>query len=265
MIPDVEANSGSVSLTRDIVKRLRAAGYRVPLLYLPRWYWQQIGSPSLAGLPPLWSSRYPDNKIGGIKDEYRDVPPHFWDGYGGLPVAVLQFTSSARVAGRAPIDGNAYRGTLTKLWALFNDNGVIGGGGGGGAAAPGNDDTEGETEMLQLEPGHRIYGVDIPKNKSHVVINFPVGRAANPRIKWIGPKYPTTTGTWPGGDAYPDADWVADDWTQAGIRRMRPMLVPIPQKGKEVEDTPIALTFSYDWDTETGETGPAARGTLTFK
>jgi hypothetical protein len=133
VIPDVEANSGGVGLTRDIVNRLRSAGYKVPLLYLPRWYWQQIGSPSLEGLPPLWSSRYPDMRQGSLSDEYADVPSHYWDGYGGLPVAVLQFTSSARVAGRSPIDGNAFRGSAADLRGLF---GRIGGGG----AAPGQED-----------------------------------------------------------------------------------------------------------------------------
>lgn len=119
VILDVEANSGGIALTRDLVARLKGAGYRVPLLYLPRWYWQQIGSPSLAGLPPLWSSRYPDNVIGGIADEWADVPAHYWNGYGGLDVAVLQFTSSARVAGHAPLDANAYRGTTQQLAALL--------------------------------------------------------------------------------------------------------------------------------------------------
>ncbi|GAB3437531.1 glycoside hydrolase family 25 protein [Actinophytocola sediminis] len=122
VIPDVEANSGTVALTRDLVARLRAAGYRVPLLYLPRWYWQQIGSPSLAGLPPLWSSRYPDNVAGSIPDEWGDVPSHYWQGYGGLPVALLQFTSSAAVAGRSPIDANAYRGTRDEFAALLEED-----------------------------------------------------------------------------------------------------------------------------------------------
>jgi hypothetical protein len=133
VIPDVEANSGGVELTRDIVNRLRSTGYAVPLLYLPRWYWQQIGSPSLEGLPPLWSSRYPDMRQGSLSDEYADVPSHYWNGYGGRPVAVLQFTSSARVAGRSPIDGNAFRGSAADLRGLF---GRIGGGG----AAPGQED-----------------------------------------------------------------------------------------------------------------------------
>jgi GH25 family lysozyme M1 (1,4-beta-N-acetylmuramidase) len=106
VIPDVEANSGGMGLVREFVDRLRGAAYRVPLLYLPRWYWQQIGSPSLAGLPPLWSSRYPDNVVGAL-------------GYGGLSVAVLQFTSSVRIAGHAPLDANAYRGTREQLAAFL--------------------------------------------------------------------------------------------------------------------------------------------------
>jgi hypothetical protein len=119
VIPDVEANSGGVDLVRDLVNQLRGAGYRVPLTYFPRWYWNQIGSPSLAGLPPLWSSRYPDNVVGSIPDEYADVPAHYWDGYGGLGVAVLQFTSSARVAGYSPLDANAYQGTRDQLAELL--------------------------------------------------------------------------------------------------------------------------------------------------
>lgn len=119
VILDVEANSGSVGLVRDLVDRLRASGYRVPLLYLPRWYWQQIGSPSLAGLPPLWTSRYPDNVVGSLADEWADAPASYWVGYGGLEVAVLQFTSSVAIAGYQPIDANAYRGTRTQLAALL--------------------------------------------------------------------------------------------------------------------------------------------------
>lgn len=119
VILDVEANSGAIALTRDLVARLKAAGYRVPLLYLPRWYWQQIGQPSLLGLPPLWSSRYPDNVVGTLQDEWADVPAHYWNGYGGLDVAILQFTSSARIAGHAPLDANAYRGTIQQLAALL--------------------------------------------------------------------------------------------------------------------------------------------------
>ena len=121
VIPDVESGSGGVSLTLEFVRRLQLAGYRVPLLYLPRWYWQQIGSPSLAGLPPLWSSRYPDNVPGSLDDEWADVPTSYWNGYGGLPVAVLQFTSSGRLPGYSNnnLDLNAYPGTRDQLATLL--------------------------------------------------------------------------------------------------------------------------------------------------
>jgi hypothetical protein len=119
VVPDVEDGSGGTSLLRELVDRLRAAGYTVPLVYLPRWYWQELGSPSLAGLPPLWSSRYPDSTVDDLRNEWADVPAHYWNGYGGLDVAVLQFTSSARVAGYAPLDANAYEGTLTQLAQLL--------------------------------------------------------------------------------------------------------------------------------------------------
>lgn len=120
VIPDVEENSGGVALTRDLVGQLRAAGYRVPLLYLPLWYWRDnLGSPSLAGLPPLWSSRYPNNRVGLLATEWAEVPASYWSGYGGLDVALLQFTSSAHIAGYQPLDASAYRGTRTELAALL--------------------------------------------------------------------------------------------------------------------------------------------------
>lgn len=125
VILDVERGSGSVALARDIVDRLRAATYRVPLLYLPRWYWLELGRPNLAGLPPLWSSRYPDNVVGTLAEEWADVPAHYWDGYGGLTVEVLQFTSSSRVAGHQPLDANAYRGTRETLAQLLGYETVI--------------------------------------------------------------------------------------------------------------------------------------------
>jgi hypothetical protein len=127
IIPDVEANSGGVQLTRDLVAQLRAAGYKVPLLYLPRWYWQQIGSPSLAGLPPLWSSRYPNNVVGLLASEWADVPASYWDGYGGLDVGLLQFTSSASIDGYAPLDASAFRGTRAQLAALLGQTSSGGG------------------------------------------------------------------------------------------------------------------------------------------
>lgn len=119
VILDVEKGSGGVAMVHGLVTALQRAGYRVPLLYLPRWYWSDLGKPSLAGLPPLWASRYPDNVVGTLPEEWADVPAHYWDGYGGLPVAVLQFTSSSRVAGHQPLDANAFLGTRQQLSTLL--------------------------------------------------------------------------------------------------------------------------------------------------
>jgi glycosyl hydrolase family 25/PASTA domain-containing protein len=119
VIPDVEAGSGDIPRVKTFVGLLREAGYRVPLSYIPRWYWQQVGSPDLRGLPPLWSSRYPDTMVGDLAGEWSRVPTSYWTGYGGLEVAVLQFSSSARVAGHAPLDANAYRGTRDGLSQLL--------------------------------------------------------------------------------------------------------------------------------------------------
>lgn len=119
VVIDVEEGSGSLNITRELISLLRGAGYSVPLLYLPRWYWRNIGSPSLAGLPPLWGSDY----RGGQAD---------WSNYGGLSVALRQYTST-------PHDKNWYAGTKEEFAALL-----------GGTEQEGDDDLNGE-EHEQLD------------------------------------------------------------------------------------------------------------------
>ncbi|GAA0638341.1 hypothetical protein GCM10010174_70250 [Kutzneria viridogrisea] len=126
IIVDVEANSGSVGLTRGIVAELRAAGYQVPLVYLPRWYWQQIGSPDLSGLPPLWASAYPGTAGQYGAEKYGqaggDNSPN-WIGYGGNTVALWQFTDNATVANyQRAIDVSAFRGSAAELAELLHSN-----------------------------------------------------------------------------------------------------------------------------------------------
>ena len=119
VIPDVEANGGNVNLTRDIMSRVTGKGWMWPMSYIPKWYWQQIGSPPLTGVGPLWQSHYPDNKGTAVSEIYQRVPVSYWLGFGGVEIAVLQFTSAATVAGRRPIDGNGFRGSLESLAALL--------------------------------------------------------------------------------------------------------------------------------------------------
>lgn len=113
---DVEDGSGDVNNLRAFLSACASSGVRVPLVYLPRWYWQKIGSPSLSGLPPIVSSRYL-TVTGYASSIYAQVPASFWDSYGGATTTVLQFTDRATVAGYT-IDADAFRGTKDQLREL---------------------------------------------------------------------------------------------------------------------------------------------------
>lgn len=137
---DVELGSGGVDITRALVDGLRAKGYRVPFIYLPKWYWQgHLGSPGLAGLPPNWVSWYPDNVARFGSAGLSLVPESVWAGFGGLPVIAVQFTSSGRVANYpgGNIDLDFYRGTRAMFLALI------------GAATSGSG-TDEEAELSEL-------------------------------------------------------------------------------------------------------------------
>lgn len=94
----------------DEYKRL---GGTCNLTYLPRWYWEQIGRPSLAPLTSrghaLVSSNY------GYFTE--DPAGAGWQPYGGMSPAAWQYTDRKQWNGQ-PVDFNCYRGTLAALKAL---------------------------------------------------------------------------------------------------------------------------------------------------
>ena len=113
---DVETGSGNIDTVRGFCQAAASIGLPVPLLYLPRWYWQQIGSPSLVGLPPLVASHYTP-ATGYASSIYTSVPSSWWTGYGSATVAILQFTDKASVAGQK-IDADAYPGSRDDLRAL---------------------------------------------------------------------------------------------------------------------------------------------------
>lgn len=114
---DVEAGSGDIGAVWRFVNALHARNAPLVLLYLPRWYWSQIGSPDLTGLPPLWASHYVSGS-GYASSLYEGVSPDWWDGYGNNWIAVLQFTSSAQVAGYT-VDADAYGGSREQFAALI--------------------------------------------------------------------------------------------------------------------------------------------------
>lgn len=88
------------------VDAYRKAGGICWLAYLPHWYWQQIGSPSLAPLADrgllLVSSAYTG---------YTDAPTGTgWLPYGGMTPTIWQYSDSVGFNGHS-VDFNAYRGT----------------------------------------------------------------------------------------------------------------------------------------------------------
>ena len=112
---DMELEGSSkpgVADAAEFIHAYRALGGRCWLLYLPHWYWQQIGSPSLRPLTDLGmllvSSEY---------TTYSDTGPG-WNAYGGMTPVVWQYTDSATFNGVHPVDFNAYRGTLPEFISL---------------------------------------------------------------------------------------------------------------------------------------------------
>lgn len=116
---DHEANSGGIEVLRAVRAAIERRGVRCALTYLPRWYWSgSMGSPDLTGLPPLMSSHYGPNRSGIASMIYPGDHNIGWQGYGGLPVAIFQFSERGAVAGRS-IDVDAFRGTSDQLRNLL--------------------------------------------------------------------------------------------------------------------------------------------------
>jgi lysozyme len=99
-------------------------GQRVAFTYLPRWWWSTIGKPSLAGLPPLWGSRYVTKsgvEVTGTPQEIAaGIEVASWEYYGGKSVSVLQYTRKARIGSALAMTADAFGGTLADLEMLVD-------------------------------------------------------------------------------------------------------------------------------------------------
>lgn len=119
---DHEHGSGGIDAYWNVRREIEKLGVRVALTYLPRWYWQSIGSPSLADVGPLMSSSYggpaPVGRSGFASAIYPGNHDAGWNGYGGAEVAIFQFSQAAHVAGQR-LDAWAHRGTRVELLDLF--------------------------------------------------------------------------------------------------------------------------------------------------
>ena len=87
----------------------------MPIVYAPKWAYGN----SLAGLGyPLWASSYVTGS-GAASKLYPGDTSSRWGAYSGQVPAVLQFTSSATIAGQTTCDANAFRGSLATLTNLL--------------------------------------------------------------------------------------------------------------------------------------------------
>jgi len=112
----------------DYADASKAAGLRLRLVYLPHWYWQELGSPSLSGLTRrglgLISSSYPGGS-GSAPALYPGDKAAGWNAYGGVAPALYQYTNQASDGGRA-LDYNAFRGTVEQLLTQLGDSTMTG-------------------------------------------------------------------------------------------------------------------------------------------
>jgi len=120
---DVEANGANLAIANAFRAAMKAKGRRVTLLYMPKWYWETLGKPSLRGWKVV-SSVYPSSahKVGSAL--YPGAKGEGWAVYGGVKPIIWQFASSGKVDGYAGnVDLDAFNGTLSSLRKrnLFKD------------------------------------------------------------------------------------------------------------------------------------------------
>lgn len=115
VVIDLERSSGSptVAQAQDCAAELRRLYPAHPVGgYAPHWY---TGGANLSFCDWLWASEY----VNGSGDPgvlYKSVPATWWAPYGGKSPLLLQFTSSAAVAGvSGPVDCSAFAGTAAQL------------------------------------------------------------------------------------------------------------------------------------------------------
>lgn len=117
---DFENNSGNIANFWNVVTAFNNAGVHISLSYIPHWYWQNIGSPSLSGVPGLVSSSYYKRGTFGSV-EYAAAGGDGgsgWNGYGGASPAIWQFSDAALIGGKS-VDVNAFRGSIDDLRRLL--------------------------------------------------------------------------------------------------------------------------------------------------
>jgi lysozyme len=111
---DVERTEGGSPRWDDVLgvtQALHKRGIRVGLLYMPEWYWIEIGRPRATAFKGLFQSDYGSNN--GV---YPGDHSERWNYGGGHKPVLLQYTSKGRLPGYSgSLDIDAYRGTRAEL------------------------------------------------------------------------------------------------------------------------------------------------------
>lgn len=122
MLDAEPAGSFSPTLTQILayIDAAHAAGLNLRLVYLPRWYWQRMGSPDLTELTRrgvyLVASAYPGG-TGSPTALYPGDAAAGWQTYSITPL-IYQYTNQATDGGQ-PLDYNAFRGSMAQLAAYL--------------------------------------------------------------------------------------------------------------------------------------------------
>jgi len=107
--PDGSWSRPDIADAITFVDAYRAMGGTCWIVYLPRWYWIQLGSPDLKAFRDrgllVWSSDY--------SQPYTDDDSGAgWHAYGGISPTMWQYTSSMTFGGQHDVDFSAYRGSV---------------------------------------------------------------------------------------------------------------------------------------------------------
>jgi hypothetical protein len=113
---DDSATVPTKAYIQQFCNQLRASTPKLmPIVYAPEW----VYGDTLKGLGyPLWASSYVSGS-GYASALYPGDSSAKWHAYSGQTPAVLQFTSSATIAGQTTCDANAFRGSITDLISLL--------------------------------------------------------------------------------------------------------------------------------------------------
>lgn len=115
LMVDMEPDGSSKPTIADLqsfIQEYRALGGTVVEVYLPPWYWSDLGKPDLTFLATDGISLVTSNY-----SSYSDTSTA-WNAYGGVAPTQWQFTDAFSYGGEK-VDFNAFKGTVQELAALW--------------------------------------------------------------------------------------------------------------------------------------------------